>query len=114
MSNNGEIKECEYNFELFVKYEQQDPKHPEIYAAEENDADFLKKRLDDGWDGWDFSTPYQHLNALNQAASHNSYEALKVLLEAGARLKHKNYRERMKSTYDDKTMDILDKYHKEE
>ena len=105
------IKECNYPFEMFAKYAQGSPKQPEIYAAEQNDADFLIKRLNEGWD---YSTSYQYQNALSQAASCNSYDALEILLQAGARLKHKKYREHMKSTYDEKTMEILDKYHKEE
>ena len=111
MQTDGIIRECDYNFELFAKYAQGSPKQPEIYAAEQNDADFLKKRLDEGWD---YSTSYQYQIALNQAAEHNSYDALEALLKAGARLNHKKYRNHMKSTYDERTMEILDKYHKEE
>lgn len=110
MQTDGIIKECDYQFEVFVKYAQGSPKQPEIYAAEQNDAKFLQKRLDEGWD---YSTSYQYQNALSQAASHNSYDALEILLMAGARLKHKKYREHMKSAYDERTMEILDKYHKE-
>lgn len=106
--NNDEIVNCDYSFEMFAKYAQSSPKQPEIYAAEQNDAAFLSKRLREGWD---YNTSYQYQNALNQAAEHNSYEALEVLLKAGARLKFKSYREHMKGSYDDKTMDILDKYH---
>lgn len=108
---NDEIVECDYSFELFAKYAQYSPKQPEIYAAEENDAEFLKKRLGEGWD---FNTSYQYQNALSQAAEHNSYEALEVLLKAGARLKFKSYREHSKDTYDETTMKILDEYHKNE
>ncbi len=106
---NDEIVECDYSFELFAKYAQYSPKQPEIYAAEENDAAFLRKRLGEGWD---FNTSYQYQNALSQAAEHNSYEALEVLLKAGARLKFKSYREHSKDTYDETTMKILDEYHK--
>lgn len=105
---NDDIVNCDYSFEMFAKYAQSSPKQPEIYAAEQNDAAFLSKRLREGWD---YNTSYQYQNALNQAAEHNSYEALEVLLKAGARLKFKSYREHMKGSYDDKTMDILDKYH---
>lgn len=108
MIKNKKLVECDYSFELFAKYAQHSPKQPEIYAAEQNDAAFLRKRLAEGWD---FNTSYQYQDALNQAAEHNSYEALEVLLQAGARLKFKSYREHMKSSYDEKTMDILDKYH---
>ena len=105
---NDEIVKCDYSFEMFAKYAKSSPKQPEIYAAEENNAAFLIKRLEEGWD---YNTSYQYQNALNQAAEHNSHEALEVLLKAGARLKVKSYRERMKGSYDDKTMDLLDKYH---
>lgn len=108
---DGKTKECDYPFEIFAKYAQGSPKQPEIYAAEQNDADFLKKRLTEGWD---YSTSYQYQNALSQAAEHNSYDALEVLLNAGARLKHKKYRDHMKGIYDERTMEILDKYHNEE
>jgi hypothetical protein len=108
---NSQIVECDYSFELFAKYAQSSPKQPEIYAAEENDAEFLKKRLREGWD---YNTLYQYQNALTQAAEHNSYEALEVLLKAGARLKFKTYREYMKGSYDETTMNILDEYHKDE
>lgn len=108
---DGVIKECKYPFEMFAKYAQGSPKQPEIYAAEQNDAEFLIKRLNEGWD---YGTSYQYQNALSQAASCNSYDALEVLLEAGARLRHNKYREHMKSSYDEKTMEILDKYHKKE
>lgn len=111
MQTDGIIKECDYYFEIFAKYAQGSPKQPEIYAAEQNDADFLKKRLNEGWD---YSTSYQYQNALSQAAEHNSYDALEVLLQAGARLKHKKYRDHMKGTYDERTMEILDNFHKEE
>ncbi len=111
IQSDGIIKECDYSFEIFAKYAQGSPKQPEIYAAEQNDADFLKKRLNEGWD---YSTSYQYQNALSQAAEHNSYDALEVLLKAGARLKHKKYRDHMKGTYDERTMEILDKYHNEE
>jgi len=108
---DGRIIECDYFFEKFARYAQSSPKQPEIYAAEENDAEFLKKRLEEGWD---YNTVYQYQNALSQAASHNSYEALKELLKAGARLKYKTYREHMKSAYDERTMSILDEYHEQE
>ena len=108
---NEEVVLCDYSFEIFSKYAQGSPKQPEIYAAEQNDYKFLKKRINEGWD---VTTSYQYQNALSQAASHNSYEAIEVLLKAGARLKHKKYREHMISAYDEKTMKILDKYHKEE
>lgn len=107
---NDEIVECDYSFELFAKYAQHSPKQPEIYAAEQNDAAFLSKRLSEGWD---FNTSYQYQDALNQAAEHNSYDALEVLLKAGARLKFKSYREHRQDTYDETTMKILDEYQKD-
>ena len=111
MIQNGEIIECDYPFELFAKYAQYSPKQPEIYGAEQNDATFLAKRLSEGWD---CTTSYQYQDALSQAASHNSHEALEILLKAGARLKFKTYREHKKAEYDERTMEILGKYHKEE
>ena len=39
MLENDTIKEYEYSFEIFAKYAQGSPKQPEIYAAEQNDAE---------------------------------------------------------------------------
>lgn len=108
--NKGDFEICDYSMETFVKYAQGSPTQPELYAAEQNNAEFLKMRIAEGWD---CRTSYQYRNALSQAASFNSHEALKVLLEAGARLKHKKYRQHMKGTYDQTTMEILDQYHNE-
>jgi hypothetical protein len=104
--DNSNIEVCDYTFEKFAKYAQGYPVQPEIFAAEEDDAEFLRKRLSEGWD---YTTNYGYQNAVNQAAAHNSYEALEVLLEAGARLQY-DYRS-MTWQYDEKTMGILDKYH---
>ena len=100
------IKICDYSFGKFARYAQGSPVQPEIFAAQENDAAFLKKRLEEGWD---FTTKYNYQNALSEAAEHNSHEALELLLQHGARLGHKNHRT-MPWTYDEKTMDLLDKY----
>lgn len=102
--NNARI--CDYSFGKFAQYAQGTPVQPEIFAAQENDTDFLKKRLEEGWDS---ATIYHYQNALSEAAEHNAHEALELLLQHGARLKHKNHRT-MTWSYDEKTMDLLDKY----
>jgi len=100
------IKICDYSFAKFARYAQSSPVQPEIFAAQENDSEFLKKRLEEGWD---YTTKYSYLNALSEAAEHNSHEALEVLLQYGARLLHNKHRT-MTETYDEKTMDLFDKY----
>ena len=109
LDENGEIEICDYTFEKFAKYSQGSPTQPEIFAAEENDADFLSKRISEGWD---YNTSYSYQNAVTQAAENNAHEALEILMEAGARLRHNKHRE-MPHTYDKKTMEILDKYQKD-
>jgi hypothetical protein len=106
VEENGEVKMSAYAFERFAKYAQRAPKQPEIFAAEENDAAFLKKRIEEGWD---FTTTYTYQNATTQAAEHNAHEALEVLLRAGARLNHKQHRD-MAYAFDERTMELLDKY----
>lgn len=110
IADNGNIEICNYSFERFARYSQGSPKQPEIFAAEENDADFLRKRIKEGWD---YNISYSYQNAVTQAAENNSHEALEVLLEAGARLRHNKHRD-MPYTYDKRTMEILDKYQKDE
>ncbi len=105
INENGIIKTCDYSFEKSVKYSQSNPKQPEIFAAEENDVEFLSQRIKEGWN---FNTNYDYQYAVNQAAEYNSHESLLVLLESGATFKYKNYREM--NRYDSKTMEILDKY----
>lgn len=107
IENDHNIIVQDYNFETFAKFAQASPKQPEIFAAEENDAKFLEKRI---VNGWDYNTSYRYQNALSQAAEYNSHEALEVLLKAGARLKHNNYKE-MTYSYDQTTIEILDRYH---
>lgn len=97
---------CDYTFEKFACYAQGSPTQPEIFAAQENDVPFLKKRIEEGWD---FNTNYTYQTAVSQAAEHNAYEALELLLQNGARLEHKNHRD-VPWLYDKKTMKILDKY----
>lgn len=109
LAENGTIETCDYSFAKFARYAQGDPKQPEIYAAENNDAEFLTKRIKEGWD---FNKSYNYQKAVSQAAEKNSHEALEVLLEAGARLRHNNHRN-SPGTYDEKTMEILDKYQKD-
>lgn len=109
LGENGKIAMCDYLFEVFAKYAQEIPKQPELFAAEENDVAFLKKRLSEGWD---YNSVYSYQDAVSQAAQYNSHEALELLLKAGARLKHKDYK-MMTYAYDAKTMEILDKYHKD-
>jgi hypothetical protein len=108
LGDNGKIEVCDYSFEKFAKYAQGDPKQPEIFAAEENDAEFLRKRIKEGWD---YNTRYSYQDAVTQAAENNSHEALEVLLEAGARLRGNKHRD-SPYVYDEKTMEILDKYQK--
>lgn len=106
---NGKVEKCDYNFEKFAKFAQGSPVQPELFAAENNDAEFLRKRLNEGWDP---KTSYRYQNAVTQAAEYNSYEALEVLLEAGARLRHNKHRD-MPYLFDEKTMKVLDKYQKD-
>jgi hypothetical protein len=110
IADNGTVDVCDYSFEKFAKYSQASPKQPEIFAAEENDAEFLRKRIKEGWD---YNTIYSYQDAVTQAAENNAHEALEVLLEAGARLSYNNHRV-MTYAYDEKTMEILDKYQKDE
>jgi len=110
ISEGENIDTCEYTFDISAKYSQGSPKQPEIFAAEENDSIFLKQRIDEGWD---FNKSYKHQTAIRQAAEYNSHEALEVLLEAGARMKTNNHREKT-YIYDKRTMDILDRYHRDE
>ena len=110
LAENGVIEICDYSFDKFAKYAQGAPVQPEIYAAEKNDAEFLTKRIKEGWD---FNKSYSYQNAITQAAEKNSHEALEVLLKAGARLRHNKHRT-MTGTYDKRTMEILDQYQKDE
>lgn len=99
-----QIVPCDYTFEQFVQYAQESPVQPEIFAAQENDAEFLQKRISEGWDP---GTSYRYQKAIEVAAEYNSHEALKVLLQAGERLRHPNHRE-ITWLYDEETMRILD------
>jgi hypothetical protein len=109
IEKDDDVEICDYSFAKFTKYAQSRPVQPELFAAEENDINFLRKRLDEGWD---YNTEYSYQYAVNQAAEFNSHEALELLLKAGARLENKNYRS-MTWYYDENTMEILDKYQKE-
>jgi len=100
------IQIYDYSFEKFAQYAQSSPVQPEIFAAQENNLSFLKKRLAEGWD---FNTEYSYQDAVNAAAEHNSYEVLEFLLQHGARIRTKNHRD-MSWVYDERTMDLLDKY----
>jgi hypothetical protein len=104
-SNTG-FRVCDYSFEKFARYAQSSPVAPEIFAARENDAAFLKKRLTEGWD---YNTEYLYQKAVDQAAEYNAHEALEILLQSGARLRSKKHRE-ITWLYDARTMDLLDKY----
>lgn len=106
ISDQGEITTCEYSFATFAEFAQNSPIQPEIYAAEKNNSTFLEQRIKDGWD---VNTTYSYQTAVNQAAEKNAYDALEVLLKAGAKFRNSNYR-KMTGTYDEKTMKILDKY----
>ena len=106
IKKDRDIKICDYSFGKFARYAQGSPIQPEIFAAQENDAAFLKKRLEEGWD---FTTKYNYQNALSEAAEHNSHEALELLLQHGARLGDEKYREKTWA-FDEKTMALLDKY----
>ncbi|MBT1706313.1 hypothetical protein [Chryseosolibacter indicus] len=97
---------CDYSFDKFARYAQSSPVEPEIFAARENDVAFLKERIEQGWD---YNTTYMYQNAIGQAAEYNAHEVLELLLNAGARLNHKSHRE-ITWLYDERTMDILDKY----
>lgn len=105
---DGQVDVCDYSFEKSARFAQGDPVQPEIFAAQENDAAFLKKRLAEGWDA---TTSYAYKTAIEEAAEHNAHDALEVLLQAGMRLRHPNHRE-FAWRYDEKTMDILDGYSK--
>jgi hypothetical protein len=109
IAKDGKIETCDYTFEKFAKYAQGSPKQPELFAAEENDTEFLRKRLSEGWD---YNTSYDSGKAVDHAAQSNSHEALELLLKAGARLRHTRHRE-MPYLYDEKTMELLDKYKKD-
>lgn len=109
IAKNGNIEIGDYTFEKFVKYAQGSPKQPEIFAAEENDTEFLRKRLSEGWD---YNTGYDYGTAVDHAAQSHSHEALELLLKVGARLRYTKYRE-MPYYYDEKTMELLDKYQKD-
>lgn len=106
LGKGGSVKVCDYTFKKFAAYAQSSPVQPEIFAAQENDVVFLKKRLDEGWD---FNTEYRYNDAIGQAAEHNAHDALELLLRSGARLRHRNHRQ-MPWTYDEKTMDLLDRF----
>jgi hypothetical protein len=103
---DGSVRYHDYTFEKFARYAQSSPVQPEIWAAQENDAAFLKKRLAERWD---CTTTYQYLEAVSQAAEYNAHEALEVLLQHGARLRHKSHRQ-MPWMYDAQTMELLDRY----
>lgn len=103
---NNTFETCDYSFEKSVRYAQSHPVQAEIFAAQENDAIFLKKRLAEGWDA---ATSYHYLTAIEEAASHNAHEALEVLLQHGLRLRDKNFRARTYE-FDEKTIEILEKY----
>lgn len=109
IAKNETIEIGDYTFEKFAKYAQGSPKQPELFAAEENDTEFLRKRLSEGWD---YNTSYNYGKAVDHAAQSNSHEALELLLKAGARLRHTRHRE-MPYSYDEKTMELLDKYQKD-
>lgn len=106
IDKEGDIQICDYSFEKFARYAQSSSVQPEIFAAQENDVFFLKKRLEEGWD---FTTEYRYEDAIRAAAKYNAHEVLELLLQHGARLKNKNYTNRT-WPYDEKTMDLLDKY----
>jgi len=108
IADNEQVETCDYSFEKFAKYAQVSPVQPEIFAAQENNADFLQKRLNEGWD---YTISYGYQTAISEAAKYNSHEALAVLLEAGARLVNNKHRD-MPYKYDEQTMDLLDKYQK--
>lgn len=109
IAKNENIEIGDYIFEKFAKYAQGSPKQPEIFAAEENDTAFLRKRLSEGWD---YNTSYDYGTAVDHAAQSHSHEALELLLKAGARLRYTKYKE-MPYLYDEKTMELLDKYQKD-
>ncbi len=108
--DNESIEICKYTFEQFSRYSQGFPKQPEIFAAEENNYEFLEKRI---LEGWDYNTSYSYQNAVTQAAENNSHEALEVLLKAGARLTHYRYKD-IPYNFDERTIEILDRYQKNE
>ena len=100
------IRICDYSFEKFARYAQDQPMQPEIFSAQTNDIAFLRKRIAEGWD---FNTNYHYLDALGQAAEYNAHEALELLLQNGAR-PHNRYHREKPWEYDEKTMDLLDQY----
>ncbi|MEO1513466.1 MAG: SMI1/KNR4 family protein [Bacteroidota bacterium] len=100
------VQSCEYSFERFARCAQSAPVQAEIFAAQENDVEFLQKRLTEGWD---YTTRYNYQDAVTQAAESNAHEALELLLQAGARLRDDKHRN-MPQTYDEQTMNLLDKY----
>ncbi len=103
--HDDHVELCAYPFEIFIHYAQSSPVQPEIFAAEENDVAFLRKRLSDGWD---CTSVYSYQTAVRQAAEHNAHEALELLLASGANLGHYQHRD-MGYQYDERTMEILDK-----
>ena len=108
IKRNQEIIVHDYKFEKFIQHPQYYPKQPEIFAAEENDAEFLIKRLKEGWD---YNTSYNYQLAVSVAADYNSHEALEVLLRAGAIVR---YNENIDRTFDKKTTTLIKEYIKEE
>lgn len=109
LEDKESISLCDYTFEVFTRFAQSDSVQAEIFAAEENNVEFLQQRIREGWD---FNTKYGYSTAIGAAASNNSHNVLSLLLEIGARLGHNNHRS-MTWEYDETTMGILDKYAKE-
>lgn len=108
LGNKGKIEVCDYTFDKFIENVQNLPKQPEIFAAEENDVDFLSERINEGWD---CNSSYFYQNAVTQAAEFNAHDALELLLKAGAKFSNNNYKT-MTDIYDFQTIELLDKYYK--
>ena len=110
IAENGIIEVHENNFEEFIKFGQAFPSQPELIAAQINDLEFLNQRI---LSGWDVNTIYDGYNsAIQEATLYNSHEAIEFLLDNGAKMKDKFHRDRP-HFYDNKTMEILDKYCKD-
>jgi len=110
LSKGGLVEQREYTFEKFAAYAQSFPVVPEIWAAQENDVEYLKKRLDEGWD---YNTNRYSGSALVKAAEYNAHDTLELLLQRGATLggKKSEKGERVyRSIYDEKTVELFEKY----